>query len=324
MKNTQTDYCSPESNRCHRDTKQEATADLEGLLVRTSRTFALAIPLLPSSLRREVTLAYLLFRIADTFEDATNWPRAHRLAALAAFGALLREPSAEEAARLAAEWVRARPCEEEGYLELLGEMPAVMAELESFAPTRRAAIVHHALRTAEGMAGFVAGAREDGSLVLASEADLRCYCYVVAGIVGELLTDLFLDAAPELRAVEPALRARAAAFGEGLQLVNILKDESDDARVGRVYVPPAVGRNRALAMAREDLVSATTYVNELQAGGAPRGIVAFCAFPVALARATLDQVERAGAGAKASRSVVAQLLERLSSALDRGVPVLVD
>ena len=47
--------------------------DVNDLLVKTSRTFALAIPLLPEPTRREVGLAYLLFRIADTFEDATAW-----------------------------------------------------------------------------------------------------------------------------------------------------------------------------------------------------------------------------------------------------------
>jgi hypothetical protein len=63
-------------------------------------------------------------------------------------------------------------------------------------------------------------------------------------------------------------------------------------------------------------------VRALQEGGAPRGIVAFCAFPVLLARATLDEIERRGAGAKTSRSTVAGLIERMSSALDRGAPVI--
>src|SRR4051812_37988052 len=49
------------------------TADIDRLLLRTSRTFALAIPELPEPLRREVGVAYLLFRIADTFEDANRW-----------------------------------------------------------------------------------------------------------------------------------------------------------------------------------------------------------------------------------------------------------
>ena len=68
------------------------TVDLEQLLIATSRTFALSIPLLPEPTRREVTLAYLLFRIADTFEDAPSWPRAARIEALERFGRLLEQP----------------------------------------------------------------------------------------------------------------------------------------------------------------------------------------------------------------------------------------
>jgi farnesyl-diphosphate farnesyltransferase len=297
---------------------------LERLLARTSRTFALAIPLLPTSPRREVQAAYLLFRIADTFEDATRWPRAERLAALAAFAGLLQKPSEEEATRLARAWVTARPCDEESYLELLGETPAVIAELMSFTPARREIVVRHTLRTVEGMAGFVAGGAEDGSLALATEQDLKRYCYVVAGIVGELLTDLFLETAPGLAKVETELRARDAAFGEGLQLVNILKDSESDARDGRVYLGTAVGRARALVMAREDLAAAGEYVELLQNAGAPRGIVAFTAFPVLLARAALGELERRGAGAKTSRGVVAGILAKMSSALDRGAPALFD
>src|SRR5512138_778912 len=109
-------------------------ADPERLLARTSRTFALAIPMLSTPPRREVTAAYLLFRIADTFEDATNWPRGDRLAALAALSRLLSAPSPGDAQRLARGWVHARPCEEEGYLELLGETPAVLAEIDGFTP----------------------------------------------------------------------------------------------------------------------------------------------------------------------------------------------
>src|SRR5580700_1817276 len=72
------------------DAVKRRMPDIDRLLLRTSRTFALAIPQLPDPLRREVGVAYLLFRVADTFEDATRWPRADRLAALADFERLLR------------------------------------------------------------------------------------------------------------------------------------------------------------------------------------------------------------------------------------------
>ena len=40
---------------------------LHALLQKTSRTFALTIPMLPQPLRTEIGVAYLLFRIIDTF-----------------------------------------------------------------------------------------------------------------------------------------------------------------------------------------------------------------------------------------------------------------
>ena len=57
----------PGSEFMIQSTRERRPADIDRLLVRTSRTFALAIPLLPEPLRREVGVAYLLFRIADTF-----------------------------------------------------------------------------------------------------------------------------------------------------------------------------------------------------------------------------------------------------------------
>ena len=62
---------------------------LDQLLERTSRTFALSIPLLPEPARREVTLAYLLLRIADTLEDGIQFhPNGGRSSAATADGRL--------------------------------------------------------------------------------------------------------------------------------------------------------------------------------------------------------------------------------------------
>jgi farnesyl-diphosphate farnesyltransferase len=293
-------------------------ADIDRLLLRTSRTFALAIPYLPEPLRREVGVAYLLFRIADTFEDATHWPRADRLEALAAFERLLTSPTWDDAPRLAAKWLADKPCEHEGYLELLRDVPGVLHELDVFKPSRRAAIVRHTLRTSRGMAGFVASGTEDGSLRLGALPDLREYCYIVAGIVGELLTELFLDFTPSLDRVRTTLTDNAAAFGEGLQLVNILKDADSDARHGRVYLPPGLSRAEILALARADLDAAVEYVLALQSGGAPRGVLGFTALPVLLARATLRVVEASGPGSSISRAEVGSLVTRLERDLDAG------
>lgn len=292
--------------------------DPDRLLAATSRTFALSIPRLPEPVRTEVMLAYLLFRIADTFEDAAAWPRARRLAALADFAALLAHHDPARARDLVGAWLVDPPSEHAGYLALVAETPDVLDRTQALDARARSVVIAHALRTTHGMAGFVERSTEGGSLRLADLADLRAYCYVVAGIVGELLTDLFVLASPSLAAVEGALRARAVAFGEGLQLVNIVKDAADDARDGRVYLPATVARGDVLALARRDLDEADAYVGALQAGGGHRGFVEFTALPVILARATLDAVEAEGPGAKISRARVMAEAAALDARLDAG------
>ncbi|HSS48347.1 MAG TPA: squalene/phytoene synthase family protein, partial [Thermoanaerobaculia bacterium] len=238
--------------------------DLEQLLIATSRTFALAIPLLPEPTRREVTISYLLFRIADTFEDAASWPRALRIAALERFVRLLEAPDREGIAAVGDEWAEEVPVDQPGYRELLAAVPFVFDSFLALAPEAVALIREHTVRTAHGMAGFVARTGDDGELSLRDVADLQAYCYTVAGIVGELLTELFILGRPAVSAVAPALRQRARAFGEGLQLVNILKDSASDATQGRRYLPEDADRAAVLELARRDLQQAAEYALTLQ------------------------------------------------------------
>ena len=299
-------------------------ADLLDLLEKTSRTFALSIPPLPEPTRREVTVAYLLFRIADTFEDATHWPPADRIAALADFRALLASGSREDATRLARTWTEAGVSPHAGYRELIKETPFVFDAFRSLSPEAREILRTHASRSADGMAGFVARTGPSG-LVLSTLEDLRAYCYTVAGIVGELLTELFLLEEISLRTAAAELRARARAFGEALQLVNILKDSEDDAREGRCYLPASVSRADVFALARRDLGAAGEYIEALHGARAPGGIVEFTALPVALAWAALARIEEKGPGAKVGRPEVFRIAQRVRRSIARGEsPALYD
>ena len=292
-------------------------ADLLDLLEKTSRTFALSIPPLPEPTRREVTVAYLLFRIADTFEDAAHHPPEARVGALRDFISLLHSPSTVEAARLSGEWTSAGWATHPGYEELLGEIPFVLDAFCALSPGAIEAIRGPVVRSADGMASFVARTRE-GRLALSSLDDLKAYCYVVAGLVGEMLTELFLLDRARLAAVAPDLRKRASAFGEALQLVNILKDAVGDAAEGRSYLPADVPVEAVFSLARRDLGAAGEYIEALERAQAPRGILEFTALPVELAWATLDRLEQKGAGAKVSRPEVFSLVRRVRQALDAG------
>jgi len=294
---------------------------LESLLEKTSRTFALSIPVLPEPTRREVMIAYLLFRIADTFEDASHWSPENRIEALGEFGRLLQEYSRPEAERLAAKWVAAGISSHAGYRELMEDVPFVLESFFGLSPDAVEPVRAHVLRSAEGMAGYV-GRTRAGSLVLTDLEDLKTYCYFVAGIVGEMLTELFLRGRPELSGKAAYLRERASTFGEALQLVNILKDSAGDAAEGRTYLPSTVSSAEVFALARRDLDTAGAYIAALQSAHAPRGLVEFTALPVLLARASLDRIEKHGPGSKVSRPEVFFLTQKLKRALDHGEPAV--
>ena len=296
-------------------------ADLEDLLQKTSRTFALSIPVLPEPTRREVMIAYLLFRIADTFEDAAHWPPEERIAAIADFNALLRTFRRSDAERLSRDWVARKVAHHGGYQELMAEVPFVLDAFFALSPGAVEPIRTHVIRSAEGMAGIVARTR-DGRLTLHSIQELKDYCYIVAGIVGEMLSELFVLDRPGLAGIAGFLRERAATFGEALQLVNILKDSAVDAEEGRRYLPAEVPAAEVFALARRDLGVAKDYILTLQKAGAPRGIVEFTALPVRLAWAALERVEKHGPGSKVSRPEVFLIVQKLKWALDRDEPAV--
>jgi len=279
---------------------------IDDLLQRTSRTFALAIPLLPEPTRNQVGIAYLLFRIADTFEDAVLWTRERRLEALTRFVELLdQDPTAAEA--LAAECLREPPLEHAGYRELLARMPLVLRDFGALPLIARVAVRRHLVRSIDGMKQFVRRSDEQNRLTLSNIEDLRDYCYSVAGIVGEMLTELYLLDRAELAASAEELRNRAASFGEGLQLVNILKDAPRDAEEGRVYIPDGVELHAVLDLTGQALTRAEEYVELLRRAGTAPGLVTFNAFIAGLARSNLGILATRGLGAKLSRSEVASV-----------------
>ena len=297
-------------------------ADLDDLLTKTSRTFALSIPLLPEPTRRQVTLGYLLFRIADTFEDAAEWPNEQRIAALKTFSRLLEEdPGSQVTSELARKWSQETPIDHEGYQELLEEIPAVLQAFFDLEPRARDLVRDHVTRTASGMIDYVDRTDEKGELQLEDLDDLREYCYVVAGIVGEMLTELFILDRPELEPVAEDLRIRARRCGEAQQLVNILKDSAFDATEGRSYLAGAK-RSEVFELARADLRTAAEYILLLQSSKTERGLIAFNALPVLLAFAALDRVETAGPGSKVTREQLFEIMAQLERDLDAGRPVV--
>ena len=61
---------------------------------------------------------------------------------------------------------------------------------------------------------------------------LQRYCHLVAGVVGEVASNIF-------GRTQQATLAYAHGLGQAMQLTNIIRDVGDDARRGRIYLPLA-------------------------------------------------------------------------------------
>jgi farnesyl-diphosphate farnesyltransferase len=287
--------------------------NLDTLLAKTSRTFALSISFLPESLRREVMIAYLLFRIADTLEDADLWHRDARAQALDDLARVLDQGDPAAVEPLCRKWLDPAPVRHAGYLELLAHARLVLESFEDLPEADREVIRRALLGTIIGMKEFLGGA-EGRALRLGSLEELRRYCHVVAGIVGEMLTALFLLHEPALARVGGYMEERASAFGEALQLINILKDRDEDAAEGRHYLPAGLPISEVVALARRSLQAAEEYTAAIQQSAGLR-VLGFNLLLVRLARASLQRVEQAGPGAKISRLEVLAIVTAVQAEL---------
>ncbi len=281
---------------------------IDNLLQKTSRTFALSIPLLPDSLQHSVGVAYLLFRIVDTIEDELPCSIEERKRALLTIADRFEEDPRILREVLGKLEFNSQSIQNGGYTELLDCTSLLVEAYETLDTTERSPIGFHLVRTCRGMASYLGRDLSGGSI-----EDLKEYCYIVAGIVGEMLTDLFVAHDEHLRPILDALREDSTAFGEGLQLVNIIRDSADDVHAGRCYLPRSIDRASLIDIARLNLSGAESYVMNLQNGESDIGIVRFNALNLALAQATIDAVEKDGPGAKLTRSQVEDIFTSISN-----------
>ena len=204
----------------------------EQALQRVSRTFALTIPQLPAPLRGVVGNAYLLCRIADTIEDEPGLAASRKREYLHRFADVVGGDAIVEpfAADLAACLSDATP---DGERDLVANAPLVVGFQRELPSGQRDAVERCVTQMCHGMAEFV-GTGAEG---LRGMVEVDRYCHYVAGVVGEMITDLLCDYSAEIAARRGALFPLSSRFGRGLQLVNILKDHQEDLARGVSWLP---------------------------------------------------------------------------------------
>ena len=202
------------------------------ILQGVSRTFALTIPTLPPPLYLAVANAYLLCRIADTIEDDAGFSVEQKLEYSQSFVDILRGQG--DIAAFQALAGKLAPHALDAERELIANADAVVRITHGLNDNQQAALVRCVRTMADGMMYYQGQETLDG---LADQAAMDRYCYYVAGVVGEMLTELFCDYVPELMENKPYMMRLAVSFGQGLQMTNILKDIWDDAQRGVCWLP---------------------------------------------------------------------------------------
>ncbi len=314
----------------------------DAILQKVSRTFALTIPQLPESLRCVVTNAYLLCRIADTIEDESTLSgdiKQHfheRFLAVVSGTGDADAFAAELAPLLVGDALEAE-------VELVRHTPQVMAITCGFNAAQRDALQHCLAVMCHGMPHYERKATIAG---LRDARALDRYCYYVAGVVGETLTMLFCDYSDAIAARRERMLQLGVSFGQGLQMVNILKDFWEDRRRGVCWLPrdlfeqagisladvdqqhrtPAFAQAYAhlLGIAHGHLLNGLEYT--LLIPSAETGIRRFCLLALALAVQTLHCIHQrpdftCGSQVKVTRRMVANTLvkTRLLATHDRAL-----
>jgi farnesyl-diphosphate farnesyltransferase len=210
---------------------------LGSLLKDVSRSFYLTLRVLPASVRPQIGLAYLLARTSDTIADTELIAVDQRLAALQKFRARLDGSDSkslslgELALKQGAESERILLENSEGALGLL-------AGLDHSDQTLIREVLGIIISGQELDLRRFAGATRENIIALKTPEELDDYTYRVAGCVGEFWTKICrAHVFPQAELNETFLLENGVRFGNGLQLVNILRDMPADLRNGRCYLP---------------------------------------------------------------------------------------
>ena len=238
------------------------------ILQGVSRTFALTIPRLPGELRDVVGNAYLLCRITDTIEDEPALSVAQKQAFSERFVEIVadREKAEPFARELGALLSSSTTASEH---DLIANTDRVIRVARTFNAVQRSALERCVRVMSRGMTEFQQSATLDG---LSDLAHLDRYCYYVAGVVGEMLTELFCDYSAEIGERRTDLLALSISFAQGLQMTNILKDMWDDRRRGACWLP------------RDIFLAADVNLSALSAGQGDPGFVKGLSQLVAITR----------------------------------------
>lgn len=207
------------------------------ILASVSRSFFLSLRFLPASVRPPLCLGYLLARISDTIADTPGMTPAHRLSALDDFERAVAGDWSRLSVVELGDFTAAAPSER----DLLRIAPRVVDCLHAQPIEMRQEIQRVMSLIVEGQRKDLTrfgDASQAQPSALKDAAELEAYTYLVAGCVGEFWTRICQLYIPRFaKGSIEELQGLGRDFGQGLQLVNILRDLPADLAAGRCYLP---------------------------------------------------------------------------------------
>ena len=256
------------------------------ILESVSRTFALTIPLLPANLEKVVANTYLLCRIVDTIEDAVCIdPKTKQVLSTLFVKTVLDSSYSEKFVKESLIALLNHPNHDEK--DLIKNIPRVLRVLQSCDEKQRHAVAQCVQIMSEGMSYFHVRQNQAG---LEDLKEFEKYCYVVAGVVGEMLTTVFaLHSAAFAKAIS-GRESLAIAFGQALQMTNILKDSPEDRLRGVSWKPKGIDQTELLVIAHQKLEDSLRYIYCIPKS--EPGIRQFCFLAFGLAVLTLKQIAK--------------------------------
>lgn len=278
------------------------------ILPGVSRTFALTIPQLPNAIQIAVANAYLLCRITDTIEDTTILSEDEKEHFHDMFVQVVKgDIESKEFSEPLMEKLSKYPNLDE--LKLIENCQKVISITHSLTEEQRSALENCVTIMSDGMKDFEKKKTHSG---LADIEEMNLYCYFVAGVVGEMLCNLFCSYSEEINSKKSKLKFLSVSFGQGLQMTNILKDIWDDKDREVCWLPQSVfekhqtsinsllnmekskenqeALSELISIAHGHLANALEYT--LLLPQKEKGIRRFCLWALGMALLTLRKIEK--------------------------------
>jgi hypothetical protein len=139
-----------------------------------------------------------------------------------------------------------------------------------------------------GMQHFLTHHTTNNQLTLPNITITNQYCFFVAGIIGELLTDIFSYLIPEFIKSEIMIN-QSLHFGLFLQKVNMLKDKANDELAGRCYMSSRSELRASLLAHAQESIQYIVAIPII----AGRNYRLFCAWSLFIGLASLKWIDKA-------------------------------